>query len=708
MNPTVAIGLPRPASTTTDTSATFNFTASDNWAGTLDVECQLDGGSFTDCTSPKTYTGLSDAAHTFTVRATDVAGNTSSASYSWTVFDTQAPAQPELEVTTGSLIFEYTSTDDHTLPGDLTFQCRLDGAPYAACSSPTTYTTAQLNAMTPGNHTFQVRAIDEANNIGQPTSHTFTVADITDPNTSITGNPQPTTTNTTASFTFSGADDGTAAANLTFECKLDTGAWEACTSAKTYSGLAATSHTFSVRATDAAGNTDESPASFSWTIEALADTTAPNTSITQEPPATTTETTATFAFSSTETGSTFACKLDTGAWAACTTPKTYTGLTVGPHTFSVRATDAAGNTDQSGRPTRGRSRAPGRTAARRLTLTATADAWIDSGSPANNKGSDSILKVMSKSGGNLRAVVRFTLPTMPQGCSSRAPPCASTPSAASAGRTLQAVQLAATWTEGGVTWANQPATTGVAVTTTSGTGYRDWNVASAVQAMITGSNHGFLIRDATENQDAEQQFHSREKSNNRPVLVLRFGNGAPPPPPPGSGDTTAPDTNLTGNPRAATAEHLGPVHLQRRRQRHRRRKPHLRVPARRPGHRDMGPCTHRQSYTGLSLGVAHLPRAGQGCRRQRRRLPGRATRGSSTRPRRRPSSPRVRWPRRPRPAPTFHFQSPETGTTFECSLDQQAFAACTSPKAYTGLRGRVRTPSGSRPSTPPATATCRG
>jgi hypothetical protein len=35
-------------------------------------------------------------------------------------------------------------------------------------------------------------------------------------------------------------------------------------------------------------------------------------------------------------------------------------------------------------------------------------------------------------------------------------------------------------------------------------------------------NNGFLIRDATEGQDAEQQFNSREKSDNPPQLVVTF------------------------------------------------------------------------------------------------------------------------------------------------------------------------------------------
>ena len=72
--------------------------------------------------------------------------------------------------------------------------------------------------------------------------------------------------------------------------------------------------------------------------------------------------------------------------------------------------------------------------------------------------------------------------------------------------------------------------------------------------MYSSGNNGFLIRDAVENQDAEQQFHSREKGSNAPQLVLQLGPGAPPPPPPPppGPDTTPPDTNLTDQPSAST------------------------------------------------------------------------------------------------------------------------------------------------------------
>ena len=116
----------------------------------------------------------------------------------------------------------------------------------------------------------------------------------------------------------------------TFACQLDGGGFSACTTPKSYSGLADGSHTFQVRATDPAGNTDPTPATFTWTI----DTGAPQTTINSGPPDPSTNATATFAFSAGEPGSTFACQLDGGGYSACTTPKSYSGLADGSHTFS--------------------------------------------------------------------------------------------------------------------------------------------------------------------------------------------------------------------------------------------------------------------------------------------------------------------------------------------------------------------------------------
>ena len=57
--------------------------------------------------------------------------------------------------------------------------------------------------------------------------------------------------------------------------------------------------------------------------------------------------TVTLVFSSNETGALFECRVDTAAFAGCSSPKRLTGLAAGPHTFEVRAKDTAGNVDAS-------------------------------------------------------------------------------------------------------------------------------------------------------------------------------------------------------------------------------------------------------------------------------------------------------------------------------------------------------------------------
>ena len=66
--------------TGTSTTATFVFSANEPVTGYL---CQIDGSSFSSCTSPKTYTGLAKGSHWFTVYSTDVAGNVGNIAKKW-------------------------------------------------------------------------------------------------------------------------------------------------------------------------------------------------------------------------------------------------------------------------------------------------------------------------------------------------------------------------------------------------------------------------------------------------------------------------------------------------------------------------------------------------------------------------------------------------------------------------------------------------
>jgi hypothetical protein len=71
-----------------------------------------------------------------------------------------------------------------------------------------------------------------------------------------------------ASFVFYAYENGLpAASGTTFECMLDEGGWEACTSPKEYTGLSDGSHTFQVRARDAFGNVDPTPERRQWFVD---------------------------------------------------------------------------------------------------------------------------------------------------------------------------------------------------------------------------------------------------------------------------------------------------------------------------------------------------------------------------------------------------------------------------------------------------------
>ena len=147
---------------------------------------------------------------------------------------------------------------------------------------------------------------------------------------------------TAAIFNFSSPNSSAA----TFECRLNDAEFAVCPSPIEYQGLNEGSYTFEVRAVDAAGMLDASPASRSWRV----DTTPPDTSIDSGPAqgSLTTATSAQLAFSGTP-GDTvsFECRLDDGNFAICLSPKMYASLADGAHTFAVLAIDAAGNVDQT-------------------------------------------------------------------------------------------------------------------------------------------------------------------------------------------------------------------------------------------------------------------------------------------------------------------------------------------------------------------------
>lgn len=171
-NTTITVQPPDPDN---NPDPSFSFTGTDNLSGVAGFECQLDGGSFTTCTSPHSYTGLADGTHTFAARARDNAGNVESspASYTWVIDtvppDTTITAHPPDPDNDPDPSFSFIGTD--SLSGVAGFECQLDGGGFAACTSPHSYT-----GLTDGTHTFEVQAIDGAGNVDpSPASYPWVV-----------------------------------------------------------------------------------------------------------------------------------------------------------------------------------------------------------------------------------------------------------------------------------------------------------------------------------------------------------------------------------------------------------------------------------------------------------------------------------------------------------------------------------------------------
>jgi hypothetical protein len=189
-------------------------------------------------------------------------------------------------VNTPNVTFDFDSNEPN-----VTYECRLDGGAWEPCADPTT------EMLPDGNYTLEVRAKDAAGNVdGSPASRSFTV-DATAPDTAVDSGASGRTSDPTPTFEFSSPEAG-----AEFECRFDSAAFAACSGpGATHtpaSSLADGQHTFQVRAKDALGNVDGTPATRTFTV----DTVVPNTAVDAGPEGPVNDATPTFAFSSPEAG----------------------------------------------------------------------------------------------------------------------------------------------------------------------------------------------------------------------------------------------------------------------------------------------------------------------------------------------------------------------------------------------------------------------
>ncbi|MFP5353098.1 MAG: OmpL47-type beta-barrel domain-containing protein [Actinomycetota bacterium] len=175
---------PEEGSVVTSTATSFDFSASDNLTSNeaLTIQCKLDAGDWAACVATENLTGLSQGNHTFSVRATDLSGRSSTSSRSFTV-DTVGPVTtvtsgPSGTTDNASPTFRFSADEPNS-----TFECRLDGAAWASCDTAkltegtTTTGSKSYSGLVAGAHILEVRATDAYSNLtSTAATRSFTVA----------------------------------------------------------------------------------------------------------------------------------------------------------------------------------------------------------------------------------------------------------------------------------------------------------------------------------------------------------------------------------------------------------------------------------------------------------------------------------------------------------------------------------------------------
>jgi beta-glucanase (GH16 family) len=221
------------------------------------VACSGPGTSHT--TSP-----LADGAHTFSAAARDVAGNVdpTPATQSFTV-NAKAPTTT-LSGPSGLTGDSTPTWSFGSVAGDaVQFICGLDGA-VVPCSGPgNTHTTGVL---ADGLHMFAVAGVDAYGNVDPSVEFSWVQVDTTPPETVVSG-PSGVISDSTPTFQISSPSSD--ASGVT--CRVDD-VVVACSGpgpSHTTSPLPDGDHSFSAAARDTVGNVDPTPASRSFTVDAI-------------------------------------------------------------------------------------------------------------------------------------------------------------------------------------------------------------------------------------------------------------------------------------------------------------------------------------------------------------------------------------------------------------------------------------------------------
>lgn len=335
--PPVITILSAPPAIGNSTDAFFSFNVLDNLSGVKSVECSWDNNtSFATCASPISRT-VAEGNHMLYIRARDKADNEAEISYAFVV-DLSAPT---VTITSGPKDFSNVNSAQFTFEGKdgnlaiTKFDCRLDGAAWAACASPKSYAN-----LTEGLHTFEVRGYDQANNLSAPAARSWYV-DLTPPSITFIKKPGPYISVSTTDFKYTVTDTGSGVDRV--QCNLDNAGFKECfADGTTLTGLTEGKHTFQVRAYDKATNYRDSEV-VTFTV----DVKPPTVKFTDTPTPFSNLTEYVFKFEAKDDIGVdrVECRLDAGNFTACDTAMSQriANLTDGGHQVTLRAFDLAGN-----------------------------------------------------------------------------------------------------------------------------------------------------------------------------------------------------------------------------------------------------------------------------------------------------------------------------------------------------------------------------
>jgi Glycosyl hydrolase catalytic core len=233
--------------------------------------CRIDGGHYKPCGSPHTTPRLADGTHTFRARAIDAAGNQSApVSRSFTV-DSRPPPAPRIDLVSPK---SPANNNNPRLSGSAQAGSTVRLYKTGACTGAPARTSPAAKFGSQGitvqvadntSDSFRAAAVDAAGNASACSSARVYIEDSIAPQTTITGGPSGTTTDSTPTFAFIANE-----AQSTFRCRFDSRPYGPCSGPGQRhtppTPLAGGPHTFSVRALDRAQNADRTAAQRSFTV----------------------------------------------------------------------------------------------------------------------------------------------------------------------------------------------------------------------------------------------------------------------------------------------------------------------------------------------------------------------------------------------------------------------------------------------------------